>query len=97
MPLPDLLDALGRSNEEEISSLLSDARREADAVVAAARAEAEQRLGRRLQGERALLRESSERRRVAARRAAAARLLHARAALLDRVFDTALALSLIHI
>ena len=91
MPLPDLLDALGRSNEEEISSLLSDARREADALVTAARAEAEQRLGRRLQGERALLRESSERRRVAARRAAAARLLHARAALLDRVFDTALA------
>ena len=91
MPLPDLLDALGRSNEEEISGLLSDARREADALVTAARAEAEQRLGRRLQGERALLRESSERRRVAARRAAAARLLHARAALLDRVLDTALA------
>ena len=89
MPLPDLLEALGRSNEEEIARLLSDARDEADALLAAARAEADQRLGRTLEAERTRLREGSERRRVAAHRAAAARLLRARAALLDRIFEAA--------
>ena len=90
MPLPDLLEALGRSNEAEIARVLSDARVEADTLLAAARAEAEQRLGRTLEAERARLRQGSERRRVAARRAATARLLRARAALLDRVFEAAL-------
>jgi vacuolar-type H+-ATPase subunit E/Vma4 len=91
LPLPDLLEALGRSNEEEIARLLSAARGEADTLLAAARAEAGQRLGRTLDAERAGLRQASERKRVAARRSAAARLLRARAALLDRVFQAALA------
>ena len=91
MPLPDLLEALGRSNEEEIGRLLSDARGEADTLLASARADADRRIGRTLETERARLRQGSERRRVAARRAAAARLLRARAALLDRVFEAALA------
>ena len=90
MPLADLLEALGRSNEEEIGRLLSDARGEADTLLAAARAEADRRVGRTLDAERAHLRQGSERRRVAARRAAAASLLRARAALLDRIFDSAL-------
>ena len=89
MPLPDLLEALGRSNAEEVDGLLSAARGEAESIVAAARAEADTRLGRTLDTERARLRQLSERRRVAAHRAAAARLLRARAALLDRIFDAA--------
>jgi vacuolar-type H+-ATPase subunit E/Vma4 len=90
LPLPDLLEALGRSNEEEIGRLLSGAREEADTLLASARAEADQRLGRTLEVERASLRQGSERRRVAAHRSAAARILRARAALLDRVFEAAL-------
>jgi vacuolar-type H+-ATPase subunit E/Vma4 len=90
LPLPDLLAALRRSNEEEITKLLSAARGEADTLLAAARAEAAERLGRTLDVERAGLRQTSERRRVAARRAAAARVLRARAALLDRVVQAAL-------
>ena len=91
MPLPDLLEALGRSNEQEITRLLAHAQEEAEGILAAARAESDERLGRTLEVERARLREGSERRRVAARRAAGARLLRARAALLDRVFQAALA------
>lgn len=91
MPLPDLLEALRRSNEEEVTRLLSAARGEADILLAAARAEVAERVGRTLDAERAGLRQASERRRVAARRAAAARVLRARAALLDRVFQAALA------
>ncbi|HTS79933.1 MAG TPA: V-type ATP synthase subunit E [Myxococcaceae bacterium] len=89
MPLPDLLQALGRSNEEEVAGVLSAARSEAETIRAAARADADARLGRTLEVERARLRQASERRRVAARREAAARLLRARAALLDRVFEAA--------
>ncbi len=89
MPLPDLLEALGRSNEEEVAGLLSAARGEADSIRTAAHAEADERLGRVLGTERARLRQLSERRRVAAHRAAAASLLRARAALLDRIFDAA--------
>lgn len=89
MPLPDLLEALERSNAEEIAGLLSAARSEAEAIRAAARAEADQRLGRTLDSERTRLRQASERRRVTARREAAARVLRARAALLDRVFQAA--------
>jgi len=90
LPLPDLLEALGRSNEEEIARLLADARGEADTLLSAARAEADQRLGRTLEAERAPLRQGSERRRVAARRAAVASLLRTRASLLDRIFEAAL-------
>ena len=89
MPLPDLLEALGRSNEEEVAGLLSAARTEADSIRATARADADARLGRTVETERARLRQTAERRRVAARREASARLLRARAALLDRVFETA--------
>lgn len=89
MPLPDLLEALGRSNEEEIAGLVAAARREADAIRAAARAEGQERLGRLLAEERARLRQAGERRKVSARRDAAARLLRSRAALVDRVFTAA--------
>lgn len=89
MPLPDLLEALARSNEEEVAGLLSAARGEAEAIRSTARAEADEKLTRTLDGERARLRQASERRRVALRREAAARLLRARAALLDRVFEAA--------
>ncbi len=89
MPLPDLLEALGRSTDEEVAGLLSAARDEAEAIRATARAGAEERLGRTLEAERARLRQEGERRRVAARREATARLLRARAALLDRVFEAA--------
>ncbi|RPH66285.1 MAG: hypothetical protein EHM78_23865 [Myxococcaceae bacterium] len=89
MPLPDLLEALGRSNDEEVSGLLSAARGEAEEIRATARAEAEARLGRTLEAERARLQQAAERRRVAARREATARVLRARAALLDRVFEAA--------
>ena len=89
MPLPDLLEALGRSNEEEIAKLVSAAREEAESILGAARVLAEERLGKLLDGERAQLRQASERRRVAGRRAAAARLLLARAALLERIFAAA--------
>ena len=91
MPLPDLLEALGRSNEEEIAKLVSAGREEAESILAAARVLAEERLGSLLEGERLRLRQASERRRVAGRRAAAARLLLARAALLERVFAAATA------
>jgi len=89
VPLPDLLDALGRSNDEEVAGLLSAARDEAEAIRATARAGAEERLGRTLESERARLRQAAERRRVAARREATAQVLRARAALLDRVFEAA--------
>jgi len=89
VPLPDLLEALGRSNDEEVAGLLSAARGEAEAIRATARAGADERLGRTLEAERARLRQEGERRRVAARREATARLLRARAALLDRVFEAA--------
>lgn len=89
MPLPDLLEALERSNEEEVAGLLSAARGEAEALRSTARAEADEKLRRTLEGERARLRQASERRRVALRREAAARLLRGRAALLDRVFEAA--------
>jgi vacuolar-type H+-ATPase subunit E/Vma4 len=90
LALPDLLAALGRSNEEEIARLLADARGEADGLVASARAEADRRLGLTLEVERRRLRQGAERRKVDAHRSAAARLLRARAALLDRVFQAAL-------
>jgi len=89
LPLPDLLDALGRSNEEEVAGLLAAARAEAETIRAGARAEADERLGRTLDAERLRLRRDLERRRVAARREATAKLLRARAALLDRVFEAA--------
>jgi len=91
LPLPDLLEALGRSNEEEVARLLSAADQEAEGILTTARARADERLGAILDAERARLRQSSERRRVAGRRAAAARLLRARAALLERVFAAATA------
>lgn len=93
MPLPDLLEALGRSNEEEIAKLISAAREEAESILGAAHTLAEERLGKLLDGERVRLRQASERRRVAARRTAAARLLLARAALLEKIFATASARS----
>ncbi|MGZ6162111.1 MAG: V-type ATP synthase subunit E family protein [Myxococcaceae bacterium] len=89
MPLPDLLEALGRSNEEEIARLVAAARSEAEGIRSAARTEAQDRLGRLLSEERARFRQTGERRKVAARREAAARVLRARAALVDRVFDAA--------
>jgi vacuolar-type H+-ATPase subunit E/Vma4 len=89
MPLPDLLEALGRSNQEEIAGLLSAAQGEADAIRSAARADADARLGGILEAERARLRQAAERRRVSARREATARVLRARSALLDRVFEAA--------
>jgi vacuolar-type H+-ATPase subunit E/Vma4 len=89
VPLPDLLEALGRSNEEEIARLVAAARSEAEGIRSAARAEAQDRLGRLLSEDRARLRQTGERRKVAARREAAARVLRARAALVDRVFDAA--------
>ncbi len=89
MPLSDLLEALGRSNDEEVAGLLTAARGEAEAIRATARVGAEERLGRTLEAERARLRQEGERRRVAARREATAGLLRARAALLDRVFEVA--------
>ncbi len=89
MPLPDLLEALERSNREEISGLLSAARGEAENICSAARSEAEERVGRTLAVERARLRQAGERRRVVERREAAARVLRARTALLDRVFEAA--------
>jgi vacuolar-type H+-ATPase subunit E/Vma4 len=89
LPLPDLLEALGRSNEEEIAKVVSAAREEAECILGAARVLAEERLGRLLDDERARLRQASERRRVTGRRAAAARLLRARAAVLERVFAAA--------
>jgi vacuolar-type H+-ATPase subunit E/Vma4 len=89
LPLPDLLEALRRSNEEESTLLLSEAREESESILAVARARAAERLGKILDVERARLRQASERRRVAARRAAAARLLLARTALLERVFVAA--------
>jgi vacuolar-type H+-ATPase subunit E/Vma4 len=91
LPLPDLLEALGRSNEEEIAKLVSAAREEVESILSAARVLAEERLEEILEGERVRLRQASERRRVAGRRAAAARLLLARAALLERVFAAATA------
>ncbi|HZJ53680.1 MAG TPA: V-type ATP synthase subunit E family protein [Myxococcaceae bacterium] len=87
--MPDLLEALGRSNEEEVAGLLSAARSEAETIRAAARADADARLGHTLESERTRLRQAAQRRRVAARREAAARLLRARAVLLDRIFETA--------
>jgi vacuolar-type H+-ATPase subunit E/Vma4 len=89
--MPDLLEALGRSNEEELAGLASAARQEAESILGTARARADERLGKILDGERVQLRQASERRRVAGRRAAAARLLLARAALLERVFAAATA------
>jgi vacuolar-type H+-ATPase subunit E/Vma4 len=89
LPLPDLLEALGRSNEEEIATLVSAAREEAESILGAARVLAKERVEKLLDGERARLRQASERKRVAARRAAAARLLLARAALLERIFAAA--------
>lgn len=89
MPLADLLEAIGRSNDEEITGLLSAARGEAEEIRASARAEADQRLGSILGAERLRLRQAAERKRVAARREATARVLRARAAVLDRVFEAA--------
>jgi vacuolar-type H+-ATPase subunit E/Vma4 len=89
VPLPDLLEALGRSNDEEVAGMLSAARSEAEAIRSTARAQADERLGRTLDAERARLRQAAERSRLSARREATARLLHARAALLDRVFEAA--------
>lgn len=89
MPLPDLLEALGRSNEEEIARLVAAARSEAEGIRSAARAEAQGRLGQLLSEERARLRQTGERRKVTARREAAARVLRARAALVERVFEAA--------
>jgi len=91
LPLPDLLEALGRLNEEEIAKLASAGREEAESILAAARVLAEERLGKLLDGERVRLRQASERRRVAGRRAAVGRMLLARAALLERVFAAATA------
>jgi vacuolar-type H+-ATPase subunit E/Vma4 len=87
--MPDLLAALGRSNDEEVAGLLAAARSEAESIRAAARADADARLGHTLETERARLRQAGERRRVAARREASARLLRARAELVDRIFETA--------
>jgi vacuolar-type H+-ATPase subunit E/Vma4 len=89
LPLPDLLEALRRSNEEESTRLVSEAREESESILALARARATERLGKILDAERSRLRQASERRRVAARRAAAARLLLARTTLLERVFAAA--------
>jgi vacuolar-type H+-ATPase subunit E/Vma4 len=91
LPLPDLLEALRRSNEEESTRLLSEAREESESILALARAHATERLGKILDAEQARLRQASQRRRVAARRAAAARLLLARTTLLERVFAAAVA------
>jgi vacuolar-type H+-ATPase subunit E/Vma4 len=89
LPLPDLLEALRRSNEEESARLLSEAREESKSILGAARARAAERMGKTLDDERARLRQASERRRVASHRAAAARLLLARTTLLERVFAAA--------
>jgi vacuolar-type H+-ATPase subunit E/Vma4 len=89
LPLPDLLEALERSTEEEAQGILSAAGSEAARIRAAARAAAEDRVRRALDADRTGLQESSERRRLTARREATARLLRARAELMDRVLVTA--------
>jgi vacuolar-type H+-ATPase subunit E/Vma4 len=92
VPLPELLAALERDAEARAAEELQRAEDEAERLRRAAASEGSARVEERLTEHARALRARSEERLVEARRKAEARLLEARWALLDRVFEGALAL-----
>lgn len=92
MPLPELLATLEREAEAKVAEELQRAEDEAKRLRQVAVGEGEARVKQRLTEHARALRVQAEERLVEVRRKAEARLLQARWALLDRVFEGALAL-----